>query len=306
MDRFVPTAGEPYSYSQTPRKDVLEYRLLYGAMMQTSFAPSMDRWHVQGLYVITPSGKLLAGGNTVSHPDKVAIEMDKGLERYEKMSREERLLPKAPDPARDRVPPRTAEVQPPADGLILRMISRGLPAEGITTNDTRHPFFYKLDHLWYTQKEARSFVPAEVRVGMKAPVKAGVLKRLTLLHLGVYVQPNIYWQVEDVKEAKLTAEVVSVQGDVVELKFEGRVRIVGGNTRCFSGDLLGKATWRLQSQTFSAFELLAIGNHTLGDWEKPENGGPRIAPMGMLFTLNGKNVNDQMVPALYRLYSSSE
>ena len=120
MDRFVPTAGEPGTYGQTPRKDVLEYRLLYGAMMQTSFASSMDRWHVQGLYVITPSGKLLAGGHTVSHPDKVALEMDQGLERYEQRSREERLLPKAPDPARDRVPPRTAEVQPPVDGLILR------------------------------------------------------------------------------------------------------------------------------------------------------------------------------------------
>jgi hypothetical protein len=56
MEGFVPAAGEPYSYSQTPRKDVLEYRLLQGALMQTSFASSMDHWHVQGLYVITPSG----------------------------------------------------------------------------------------------------------------------------------------------------------------------------------------------------------------------------------------------------------
>jgi len=109
-----------------------------------------------------------------------------------------------------------------------------------------------------------------------------------------------------VKEATLTAEVVSVEGDVVELRFEGSVRIVGGNTRRFSGELLGKATWRLQSQTFSAFELLAVGNQTLGDWEKPDGGGPRVAPMGFLFTLNGKNVNDQMVPAYYRLYSSAE
>jgi len=306
MDAFVPAVGEPYSYSQATRKDVLEYKLLHGAMMQTSFAPSMDRWHVQGLYVITPSGKLLAGGNTVSEPDKVAREMDKGLERYQKMSREERLLPQAPDPARDRVPFPMSDLRPPADGLILRMISRGLPAEGVNPSDTRHPFFYKIDHLWYTQKEARSFVPADLRVGVKAQVKPGAVKRLTLLHLGVYVQPNIYWQVEDAKEAKIFAEVVSVQGDVVELRFDGRVRIVGGNTRAFSGDLLGKATWNTKSQTFTAFELLAVGNHTLGEWEKPRDGSPRTAPMGILFTLNGKNVNEQMAPAFYRLYSSAE
>jgi len=307
MDRFVPAAGEPYSYSQTARKDVLEYRLLYGALMQTSFAPSMDHWHVQGLYVITPSGKLLAGGNTVSEPDKVVREMEKGLERYAKMPRAERLLPKAPDPARDRVGLPAEDLHPPADGLSLRMISRGLPAEGMKPTDTRHPFFYKLDHVWYTQKEARSFVPADLKPGAKAPVKAGAVTRLAQLSLGTFVQPNLYWQVEDIKEAMLTAEVVSVKEDAVELRFSGRARMdaAKNNKRVFEADLLGKATWRPKAQVFTAFELLAVGTHTLGGWEKSEE-GPRTAPMGILFTMNGKNVNDQMAPAFYKLYSSAE
>jgi hypothetical protein len=200
--------------------------------------------------------------------------MDKGLERYEKMPREERLLPRAPDPARDRIPFPKNDLKPPVDGLILRMVSRGLPLESMKTTDTRHPFFYKLDHLWYTQKEARSFVPADLRVGAKAPVKAGALQRLTILHLGVFVQPNLYWQLEDAKEAKLTAEVVAVQDDAVQLKFSGWVRIEGGNKRKFKADLLGKAIWRVKSQTFSAFELLAIGTHTMADWEKLDEAPP--------------------------------
>lgn len=308
IDRFVPAAGEPYSYSQTTRKDVLEYRLVYDAMMQTSFAPSMDHWHVQGLYVLTPSGKLLAGGNTVSEPDKVVREMDKGLERYAKMPRAERLLPKAPDPAKDRVGLPAEDLHPPADGLSLRMISRGLPVDGMKATDTRHPFFYKLDHVWYTQKEARSFVPADLKPGVKAPVKAGAVNRLAQLSLGTFVQPNLYWQVEDVKEATLTAEVVSVKEDAVELRFSGRARMdaATNNKRKFEADLLGKATWKPKTQTFTAFELLAVGSHTLGGWEKTEDGGPRTAPMGILFTLNGKNVNDQMAPTFYKLYSSAE
>gem|GEM_PF-1016662 len=305
IDRFIPAAGEPATYG-TAKHDTLEYKLVYGAMMQTSFAPSMGSWHVQGLYIITPSGKLLAGGNTVSEPAAVVREMDKGLERYLKMPREERLLPKAPDPARDRVPAPTNDVRPPVDGLILRMVSRGLPAEGMKTSDIRHPMFVKLDRVWYTQKEARSFVPPEIKVGAKAPVKQAAVLRLALLYLGVYFQPMLYWQTEEIKEATLTAEIVGVKEDAVEIRYTGRARMEGtGSKRVYESDLLGKATWRPRTQTFSAFELLAIGTHSMGPAEKTED-GPRTAPVGMLFTLNGKNVNDQLAPTLYRLYFSAE
>jgi hypothetical protein len=112
---------------------------------------------------------------------------------------------------------------------------------------------------------------------------------------------------EDVKEATLTVEVVAAKDDAVELKFSGRARLEGANKRIFVADLLGKATWRPKTVTFSSFELLAIGTHTMGGaWENIEDGSPRTAPMGVLFTLSGKNANDQMAPALYQLYSWAE
>ena len=306
MDRFVPAAGQPATYG-TGRKDSLEYKLVHDAMMQTTFARSMETWHVQGLYVITPSGKLLAGGNTVSEPAAVAREMDKGLERYLKMPREERLLPKAPDPARDRASAAPSDPQPPANGLILRMVTRGLPTDGMKTSDIRHHSFVKLDRVWYTQKEALSFVPPELKVGAKAPVRTAAVQRLALLYLGVYAQTMFYWQMEEVKEASLTAEITAVKDDAVEIRYSGRARMEAtGSKRGYDADLLGKATWRPRSQTFSAFELLSIGIHTLGSWEKTDDGNPRSGPMGVLFTLNGKNANDQVVPALYRLYFSAE
>ena len=306
MDRFVPAAGQPATYG-TGRKESLEYKLVYGAMMQTSFARSMESWHVQGLYVITPSGKLLAGCNDVLGPAAVAREMDKGLERWAKLTREERLLPKAPDPARDRATAEKKDPQPPVDGLILRMVSRGLPTDGMKTNDLRHPSFPKLERVWYTQKETRSFVPPDLRVGAKAPVRTAAVQRLALLYLGVYSNTMFYWQTEEVKEASLTAEIVAVKDDAVEIRFSGRARMEAtGSKRSYDADLLGKATWRPKSQTFSAFELLAVGTHTVGSWERTDDGNPRSGPMGVLFTLNGKNVNDQVAPTLYRLYSSFE
>ncbi len=302
MPRFVPTLGEPGSYREAKKKP-LEYKLLHDALMQTEFAASMKEWHVQGIYIITPSGKLIAGRNTSTNVAAAIEEMDKGIERYAKMSREERLLPKAPDPSRDRLVAENEIAEPPADGLVLRLISRGLSSQGLSKEDTRHEFFYKVDHVWYTKDEMKTFIPSEIKVGSKATVKRGLYNRLVLLSLGVLVQPNLYWQHGDIKEATLTTEVAAVKGDAVELKFTGRAKLESGtNRRMFDSDLLGKAVFKLKTQTFSSFELLAVGQHTLGPQEKAEEGAPRTTPMGMLFTLNGKNPMDQVPPSFHWLY----
>jgi hypothetical protein len=174
----------------------------------------------------------------------------------------------------------------------------------VKSNDTRHEFFYKLDRVWYTQKEARTFVPAQFKMGARDAVKPSVVQRLALLYLGVYVQPNLYWATEDVKEATLMTEITAIKEDSVEVRFSGHARLESStNKRKFDAELLGKATFKVKTQTFSAFDLLAIGNFTLGPLEKLEDGAPRMSPMGVLFTLNGKNANDQVAPSLYRLYS---
>jgi hypothetical protein len=302
LPRFVPTVGDPQIYREAKNRP-LEYKLVHGAMMQTEFAAEMKDWHVQGLYIITPSGKVIAGRNTVTNAASAIEELDRGLDRYLKLSKEERLLPKAPDPSSDRVATETEVVRPPADGLILRMVSRGLSSQGIPKGDTRHEFFYKLDHVWYTKDEAKAFVPPAIKVGSKETVKRGLFKRIVMLNLGVLVQPNLYWQPEDIKEATLTTEVTAVKGDAVELKFTGRAKMESSsNRRQFDGDLLGKAVFKLKTETFSSFELVAVGQFTLGPHEGVEEGSPRTTPMGMLFTLNGKNANDQVPPSFYRLY----
>ena len=303
LPRVVPTVGNPEAYREA-KNHPLEYKLVHDAMMQTEFASNLKEWHVQGLYIITPSGKLIAGRNTVANAADAIQELDKGLERYAKMSREERLLPKPPDPSRDRISPEAETAKPPADGLVLRMTSRGLSSQGLTKGDTRHEFYYKLDHVWYTKEEAQGFLPSAGKAGVKEPVKKSLVKRLVMLNIGVFVQPNLYWQPEDIKEATLTTEIAGVKGDAVELKFTGRAKMESGsNRRQFDGDLLGKAVFKVKTQTFSSFELIAVGQFTLGPQEKAEEGSPRTTPMGMLFSLNGKNANDQVPPTYYRLYS---
>jgi hypothetical protein len=113
MERFVPVADNPSRYRvaamDAARKQKAEYRLTYDSLMQTGFRNSMSTWHVQGLNVFTPSGKLLAGNNNPLRPDPTLADMQKGLDAYAKLSRAERLLPTAPDPQADRMYPDLAE-----------------------------------------------------------------------------------------------------------------------------------------------------------------------------------------------------
>src|SRR5262249_61093452 len=112
-------------------KSELEYKLVFAAMNQTECGGEngMHHWHVQGLYVITPSGKLLSGSNNVSDPDETLKQMKLGLAGYAKLARKERLLPKAPTRS-DQVARRFHDVKAPADGLVLRVRAPGLPAPG--------------------------------------------------------------------------------------------------------------------------------------------------------------------------------
>ena len=76
------------------------------------------------------------------------------------------------------------------------------------------------------------------------------------------------------------------------------------NNRTFSPKLLGKASFDIKAQKFTSFELLAVGTHTMGDrGEDPRAPGPKSTPLGVLFTLNGDNANDEVTPHFYRQYN---
>jgi hypothetical protein len=305
LKEFVPAVGAPQEFREA-KKNELEYKLVFGAMNKTEFGGDngMDHWHVQGLYVITPSGRLLAGSNNVSDPLETLRHMHKGLELYRKLPKKDRLLPQPPDPRKDRVARNFAGARPPEGGLELRVVTRGLTAAGIRVEeDTRHPFYYKLDRLWYKKDEARGFVPPVLRVGARAPVPRPLVERLVTFNLGTNYEPTFYWHMEDIRELAFTTEVVKVTDAAVEVRLEGRAKLGAKDpyVRTYEPDLLGKATYDRKTGRFSAFELLAVGRHTRGR-AGDDQPGPPASTLGIYFTLDGHNVNDRMVPSYYWLY----
>ncbi len=300
LERFVPVVDNPANYNQA-QPERLQYQLVSRITQQTEYGRISG---AQGLYIVTPSGRLIAGVNSHSSAERTLTEMRKGLDAYARLSRADRLLPRAPDERTDRVTTSLADATPPRDGLNLRMVSRGLPIAGVDARDTRHPSFYKLDRLWYRKDEARAFLPAQLAVGAKASVTGAALDRLALMHLGVFIQPNLYWHRNEVQQATLTSEVTALQNGVATVRFEGSARMAANqqyNHRSFDCELLGWANYHLAQEKFTAFELLALGTHTMGA-EETNVPGPRTAPLGVFFTLNGNNHNDGTPPHFFRLY----
>lgn len=306
LSRFVPvvdSANNYVNYYSRPQTDKLQYQLVERIMSQTVYRQISG---AQGLYIVTPSGRMLAGTTRHSAPDVVLAEMQRGVAAYYRLSRSERLLAREPNAATDRVVT-SDSAQPPAGGLILRVVTRGLADSGVSLDDTRHRSFYKLDHVWLNREQARSLLPATLRVGERAAVRGSAAAILARLHLGVFIQPNPAWNAEDVRQFDLTSEVIGVKGDLAQVRLDGSARYEANsqyNNRRYTPRLLGVAAYNSRENRFTAFDLVAVGTHTMGTvGEDARIRGTQSIPLGVLFTLNGNNYNDQTPPHYFKQYA---
>lgn len=179
----------------------------------------MDRWFVQGMYILTPSGKLIAGGNRPLDVESTLEDIRNGLEAYQRMPRAERLLGQPPHPETDRMLPAGERPEPPVGGLVLRAFGRGLDG-AVGDFCPLKPDYYQLDRLWFTRAEAGAFLPDGLQPGATKEVAGPVLDALVQLHLK---GGGPQWQRKEVKEAQLSSEVIAASGTTVRLRLTGRV-----------------------------------------------------------------------------------
>jgi hypothetical protein len=140
--------------------------------------PSSTR---QGTYAAAPSGVLLASINS-NDAKAMAGMLRRALERWDVLSREERLLPN--DPAGETAQIRRAEQFYPEDGLVLNVFSRDLPRGEATEADDWTAHAWNRDMAWFTRDEARTFLPPEpTGAGQRHEVPEPIVRRLARLHL---------------------------------------------------------------------------------------------------------------------------
>lgn len=294
----------------------------YGRMAATRTA--------QGTYLITPAGGLLASGNE-QNPKATLQLIDKALAAWDKLPAADRL-PAKPPAADTRSGPKSKF---PDGGLALDVSLRkqfprpltdqpvsakvlegsGLPAR-LQTFAGRKPETYwevewNQDHAWLTKQEARKLLPDELVKGKAGKVDPDLVTRLARLHMldTVRALADVY-PAECVSAAELTAEVVKADGDVVEVRYTGAVKVkqeklppfarTADQTspvpkkpeRGYDAKLLGKATYDRKRERFTAFELVALGEKT---------GGSKLSPfdrthMGVTFTLAKPAAFDPIEP----------
>src|SRR5947209_3459675 len=140
----------------------------------------------QGIYCLTPDGKLLAYRNAGQAPDVMREVLRQGLHEWQKLP-DERRKPGAvavgdPGPL-DPVYART----PPPGGLIVTVFTRILDRTptGFTKGTCRTLGGDQAarDHLWLTEAEWKSLIPADPKPGDRSPLPPKIAERILRFHL---------------------------------------------------------------------------------------------------------------------------
>lgn len=258
----------------------------------------------QGIYAVTPSGKLLdsrglwkVGWEAMEDPKEILKVMHSGLEQWGRMSPAERRR----DPGL-KLPLESVnnwDKLYPADGLVLRMTCRDLPLKAgdwsqVIWNDA---VWENLDYAWFRKQEAFQWIPQSIAAGASWEIPPPLVERLVRFHMIDNVRCHMakFFRKEDVQLARLTGKVVEVQGNNVSLRFEGESRAerldtkVGCETR-----MLGRAVFNTSSRRFTLFELIAVGTRWGRQQTRPD---PKPTPLGFIFVLPpGNDPRDHAPP----------
>jgi hypothetical protein len=319
--KVIPTADQ----IERPGKSLEEGTTFESRLVQKIKKQCNDLATYQGVFVVTPSGLLLAGSHEASHDArKVEMLLRQGLEKWGKLSAAQRLMTRA---VFAKAVAELGEVegksQFPRDGLVLSMICRDLPRSKPSTSPSRNA--YNQDYAWFRKAEAPAFLPEKLIKGARWKVRRDLVERLARFHFVDLVRGHTApFPQRAVEHAELTATVVDVKGSLVSLGYKGRTRtsevhdgvhiegkwnakgpgIPEPQTRGVDAMLEGRAVYDVKAERFVSFELLAVskrwgGNAYNGRLDERDFGP---APMGIVLTLAGASAAERVPPLFFRYY----
>jgi hypothetical protein len=259
----------------------------------------------QGIYVLTPSGKLLAFCQRDHDPRSIEKLLSEALDQWNALARKDRLGTEPLGPAHEaRSRP---EGRPPEGGLVLELFVRDLPRK---TGRVKSELvgMWNHDFAWFSREEVRSMIPATPTPGQRHRVPDQLVRRLVRLHLLDCVRGiNDARPFDDkhVEKAQMFLTVVKVEGDVLNLEFEGSMRAVepplaqavgsgrpDEKERGYETRLLGHATVDVRQSRFLSFKLVAIG--------------PRWGGRGYAHSMRQDDLQPQPMGVAFRLVPPSE
>jgi hypothetical protein len=268
----------------------------------------------QGIYCLTADGKLLAYRNAGQAPDVMREVLHQGLRAWQKLPAERRRPGATTVEDAGTTDPQYTRTPPPG-GLVVTVYTRILDHDKDVlqlgafcrgTCSVKGGEAAARDHLWLTEAEWKSLVPAEPKAGERVPVPAAVAERMLRFHLvdNTRGEPPM-WRREDIRRQELTLTVEEVTPAAVRLRLDGSALLAtraDAETaeRGFDVRLLGYIGYDRAARAIDRFDVVAVGDH----WGRGTYTGrarPGREPLGVAFVLaNGKSAADRVPPQAAR------
>lgn len=267
----------------------------------------------QGIYCLTADGKLLEYRNAGQLPDVMRDMLRRALAAYRRLPEAQRQPGAVQVEALKQTDP-TYTRTPPPKGLIVNVYTRALEksaegdlqpcsgTRGIKVGAAR-------DHLWLTESEWRSLLPAAPVAGKSCPVPAHLAERIARFHLvdNTRGEPPL-WRPDEVQKLTMTLTVEEVQPARVRLKLDGAVLLStqggpGRSERGYDVGLLGWIDYDRGKDAITRFDVVALGDHW-GEGPFTRGARPGRTPLGVAFELaRGDSPTDRVPPQAARTTS---
>ncbi len=276
--------------------------------------PRNDDGTRQGIYCFTADGKLLAYKNAGQNPAVMRDTLKEGLAAFKRLPTEQRQPGAITVGDASEVDPRYART-PPKEGLIVQVYTRILDRDASGqyckgTCNVRGGDQAARDHLWLTEAEWKSLVPADPKPNDQFPLPDAIGERMARFHLidNTRGEPPM-WQRQEVRSQRITLTITEVTEAAVHLKLEGTVLLASHANpeqanRGFDARLLGYITYDRSTRAITRFSLVSVGDHW-GRGPFTRNARPGRSPLGQVFELvRGDAPEDRIPPQAARQIDS--
>ena len=267
----------------------------------------------QGIYICTPSGKLLSSINSLN-PDEVLEKIRYGLELWNKKDNSEKISKEKID---IKVKHRW-EDSFPNDGLILESFNRDLFSDPPKKDDRNSR--WNMDHVWFNKYEARKWIPSEPKIGLTYKVPEIISNRLFCFHIVDNVRgQTIPFAPQELKNSEIIVLVTDVRESIVDITIKGSSVaksdgpwLLGDNDwkpkdlldHGMSSEIFGKATYNLKQNKFTDFEIVSIGKRFGKTEHNSRINFPDTSYVGFLFQINRNDKNSKIAPAFIDIYNA--
>ncbi|HXG10877.1 MAG TPA: hypothetical protein VNK04_14050 [Gemmataceae bacterium] len=263
----------------------------------------------QGIYCLTADGQLLVYKNAGQNPEVMREALRQGLREWRKLPPQRRQPGAVQVGEPDQIDPRYTRT-PPRGGLIVNVFTRILDhQDGELCRGTCRTLGGNQaarDHLWLTEAEWQSLVPADPRPGNGFPLPAAIAERLLRFHLvdNTRGEPPM-WRREDIRSQLMMLTVEEATAAVVRLRLDGFALLAthpddAQADRGFDVRLLGYIGYDRTRKMINRFEVVAVGDHW-GEGPFTRGARPGRTPLGIAFELaDGKSAADRVPPQAAR------